>query len=198
MKKITIIDGKYHEEEVAETPSKVKSGKAIIFGTGGSLSGNDAQEFKNLFWEPNRYFRELDAQQAFERQVWGIESAAPVPSEEVRQDWRTVESGPIPSIGNSGLSLAGALIGAASTINLTNVYNVNQFPLTQLTGGMARDNDTTAYEYLNSNREFAILKSRRRGASSMNQNEIMRRMYAALDPYLTQENETNQPETTDN
>ena len=89
MKKITIINGEFHEEEIPDSPKKVTdadipgiggtTGILIFGGTGGEMSPEDSERFRRLWYE-----------------------ATPTPERTVTQLWATVENSPPPTLDSYG------------------------------------------------------------------------------------------------
>lgn len=180
MKKITIINGEFHEEEIPDSPKKVTdadipgiggtTGTLIFGGTGGEMSRFDSDEFRRMWYEPfNHFQRERESD---ERLHNVFRETMPTPERTLTQIWE--ESGPTPTVripitgdivrtpDDTVTSLALAMRSSSLAMAaMANSYRGGAYPLSGLTEGI------------------------------MHQNEIMRRMYAAFDPYLTQENETN-------
>jgi len=203
MKKITIINGEYHEEEMDSPSPKVVENHNIppypgtdgtsgvlMFGTGGEMSRFDLDEFRRMWYEPYNHFeRERESDERLRNL---FREAMPTPERTITQIWE--ESGPFPtarlpitgniiSSDDSVTSLAAALVGSTASsamAGITNNYNGTSFPLSNLTSGInlvARNNDATS---------FAILKRRRSGYSYTMQRNMIERMYENLPNFLTE------------
>ena len=172
MKKITIINGEFHEEEMdAPSPKVVEnhnippypgtdgtSGTLIFGGTGGGMSRFDSDEFRRMWYEPfNHFQRERESDERL-RNVFRETMSAP--ERTLTQIWE--ESGPTPTVripitgdivrtpDDTVTSLALAMRSSTSAMTaMVNSYRGGAYPLSGLTEGIG----STSSEQ----RQFAIL-----------------------------------------
>ena len=159
MKKITIINGEYHEEEMDSPSPKVVENHNIppypgtdgtsgvlMFGTGGEMSRFDLDEFRRMWYE----------------------ESGPFPSARLPITGNIVST-PDDTVTSLALAMRSSSLAMAAMVNS---YRGGAYPLSELTEGIG----STSSEQ----RQFAILKSRRRGASWTNAQAIADRMFNQL------------------